>query len=56
VLDLLPTGTMDNNTFPYTQESGSFATAAETAEGTAKPEAALTLTDAEASPRRSRTG
>jgi HK97 family phage major capsid protein len=48
VLDLLPTGTMDNNTFPYTQESGSFATAAETAEGTAKPEAALTLTDAEA--------
>jgi hypothetical protein len=48
VLDLLPTGTMDNNTFPYTQESGSFGTAAETPEGAAKPEAAFTLTDAEA--------
>jgi HK97 family phage major capsid protein len=48
VLDLLPTGTMNNNTFPYTQESGSFSTAVETAEGGAKYEAALTLTDAEA--------
>jgi HK97 family phage major capsid protein len=48
VLDLIPTGTMDNNTFPYTQEGGSFGTAAETAEGGLKPEAALTLTDAEA--------
>jgi HK97 family phage major capsid protein len=48
VLDLIPTGTMDANTFPYTQESGSFATAVETAEGSAKPEAALTLTDQEA--------
>jgi signal peptide peptidase SppA len=28
VLDLIPTGTMDNNTFPYTKESGSFGTAA----------------------------
>jgi hypothetical protein len=45
VLDLLPTGTMDNNTFPYTKESGSFGTAVETAEGIAKAEAALTLTD-----------
>jgi HK97 family phage major capsid protein len=48
VLDLLPTGTMDNNTFPYTKESGSFGTAAETAEGVRKPEAAVTLTDDEA--------
>jgi HK97 family phage major capsid protein len=48
VLDLLPTGTMTGNTLPYTQESGSFTTAAETAEGDVKPEAALTLTDAEA--------
>jgi HK97 family phage major capsid protein len=48
VLDLLPTGTMDNNTFPYTKESGSFGTAVETAEGIAKAEAALTLTDDEA--------
>jgi HK97 family phage major capsid protein len=48
VLDLIPTGTMDNNSFPYTKESGSFGTAAETAEGIAKSEAALTLTDDEA--------
>lgn len=48
VLDLIPTGTMDNNSFPYTQESGSFDTAAETAEGGLKPEAAIVLTDAEA--------
>lgn len=48
VLDLLPTGTMDNNSLPYTQESGSFATAAETAEGSAKPEAGVTFTDATA--------
>jgi HK97 family phage major capsid protein len=48
VLDLLPTGTMAANTFPYTQEGGSFATAVEVAEGGLKPEAALTLTDAEA--------
>lgn len=48
ILDLIPTGTMDHNTLPYTQESGSFATAAETAEGETKPEAAVTFTDAEA--------
>lgn len=48
ILDLIPTGTMDQNTLPYTQESGSFATAAETAEGIAKPEAAVTFTDATA--------
>jgi HK97 family phage major capsid protein len=48
VLDLIPTGTMDNNTFPYTQESGAFTGAAETAEGDPKPEAGITFTDAEA--------
>jgi HK97 family phage major capsid protein len=45
ILDLIPTGTMDQNTLPYTQESGSFATAVETAEGGLKPEAAVTFTD-----------
>lgn len=45
VLDLLPTGTMDGNSIPYTEESGSLDTAAETAEGAAKPEAAWTPTD-----------
>lgn len=48
ILDLLPTGTMSENTLPYTQESGSFDTAAETGEGTLKPEGALVLTDQEA--------
>jgi HK97 family phage major capsid protein len=48
VLDLIPTGTMDMNTFPYTQEGGAFTGAAETAEGTAKPEVGVTFTDAEA--------
>lgn len=48
VLDLLPTGTMDGRTLPYSQESGSFATATETAEGVLKPEAGITLTDQEA--------
>jgi HK97 family phage major capsid protein len=51
VLDLLPTGTMDQNTFPYTQESGPLTGAAETAEGIAKPEGAVTYTDAEATAR-----
>lgn len=51
VLDLLPTGTMDGNTFPYTVESGAFTGAAETDEGAAKPEAAITFTDAEATAR-----
>lgn len=46
VLDLIPVGAMDQNSLPYTQEGGSFATAAETTEGTAKPEAAITFTDA----------
>lgn len=48
ILDLIPTGTTDSNVIPYTQESGTFAGAAETAEGTLKPEAAVTFTDAEA--------
>jgi HK97 family phage major capsid protein len=51
VLDLIPTGTMDANTFPYTQEGGAFTGAAETAEGGLKPEAAITFTDAEATAR-----
>ncbi len=49
VLDLIPTDTMEGQKMPYTRESGSFATAAETAEGTTKPEAAITYTDEEAS-------
>lgn len=48
VLDLIPTGTMNNNTLPYTQESGSFATATEVVEGDLKPEAGVTFTDATA--------
>jgi hypothetical protein len=48
VLDLIPKGTMDHNTLPYTVESGSFTTAAETAEGATKPEGEVTFTDAEA--------
>jgi hypothetical protein len=48
VLDILPTGTMDSNTLPYTVESGSFAGPAETLEGELKPEAAVTFTDATA--------
>jgi HK97 family phage major capsid protein len=45
VLDLLPTGPMDGNSIPYTEESGSLDTAAETAEGVAKPEGAWVPTD-----------
>lgn len=48
VLDILPTGTMDGNSIPYTEESGSLDTAAEVAEGSAKGEAAWTPTDKEA--------
>lgn len=47
-LDLLPTGTMDNNTLPYTREEGSFLTAKPTKEGEVKPESGVTFTDAEA--------
>jgi hypothetical protein len=48
ILDLLPSGTMDNNTLPYTVEGGSFTGAAETVEGALKPEAGVTFTDATA--------
>lgn len=48
LLDLLPVGTMDSRTLPYTQEAGSLGTALETAEGDLKPEASVTFTDAEA--------
>jgi hypothetical protein len=48
VLDLLPTGTMNENTFPYTQESGALTGVGETTEGSTKPEAAVTYTDATA--------
>lgn len=48
VLDIIPTGTMDNNTLPYTREEGSFTTATGVKEGATKPEAAITFTDAEA--------
>jgi hypothetical protein len=47
VLDLIPTGTMDANSFPYVRESGSY-NAVEVAEGAAKPEGAVTYTDDEA--------
>jgi HK97 family phage major capsid protein len=48
ILDLIPTGVMDQNTLPYTVESGSFETARETAEGALKPEAEVVFTDATA--------
>lgn len=48
ILDLIPTGVMDGNSIPYTRVSGSFDTAAETPESTAKPEAAVGFTDATA--------
>lgn len=47
VLDLIPTGTTDGNSVPYTQEGGTFA-AAETLESAAKPEDGVTFTDATA--------
>jgi HK97 family phage major capsid protein len=45
VLDLIPIGTADGNSVPYTQESGTFG-ALETAEGASKPEDGVTFTDA----------
>ncbi len=48
LLDLIPTGATDGNSVPYTQESGPFTGALETAEGSAKPEASMTYTDADA--------
>lgn len=44
VLDLIPTGTMNGNTVPYTQEGGTYG-ALETAEGTTKPQDGGTFTD-----------
>lgn len=48
LLDIIPSSTMDGSNVPYTQESGAFTGPAETTEGTAKPEAGVTYTDAEA--------
>jgi HK97 family phage major capsid protein len=48
IVDLIPVATMDENTLPYTKESGSFAGAKTVKEGLAKPEAGPTWTDAEA--------
>jgi HK97 family phage major capsid protein len=47
ILDILPTATMNGNLLPYTVESGSFL-AAETAEGSTKPEDSVIYTDASA--------
>lgn len=48
VLDLMRRAPAENKVTPYVVESGSFDTAAETAEATDKPPAAATYTDAEA--------
>lgn len=45
ILDLISVGSMDSNTVPYVQESGSLTFAVEQTEGSAKAEGALTLTD-----------
>jgi Phage capsid family len=47
VLDLIPVSPLDSRSFGYMQESGTWAGAAETAEGAVKPEGDVTLTDAE---------
>ena len=47
LLDLIPTQGMDSRSFAYSQESGSFDTAAETSEGAVKPQAELDLAEAE---------
>lgn len=48
ILDLIPAATLDAGSgFHYLQESGDLTTAAETAEGSLKPEADLVLDDAE---------
>jgi HK97 family phage major capsid protein len=47
ILDLIPTSPMDSRSFGYMQEGGSWAGAAETAEGAVKPEGDITLTEAE---------
>ncbi|MEJ7891718.1 MAG: phage major capsid protein [Solirubrobacteraceae bacterium] len=48
VLDVIATGTMEGSSVPYTVENGSFDTAAETTEGTLKPEGVGVYTDANA--------
>ncbi len=48
ILDLIPTGTTDGNSVPYTVESGAFTGPVEVAEGGTKPEAGVTYTDADA--------
>jgi hypothetical protein len=48
LLDLIPTDTMTSRSFGYLQEGGTFAGAAETAEGAVKPEGQVTLTEKEA--------
>jgi len=47
LLDLIPTQPMEGKSFDYTQESGSFDTAAETSEATIKPTGDVILTDAQ---------
>ena len=48
LLDLIPSAGLDAKVLPYVQETGSFDTAAETAETSVKPTGEMTLTDAEA--------
>jgi len=47
LLDLIPSAAMEGRSFDYTQESGSFDTAAETPELAIKPEASVGLIDAQ---------
>jgi hypothetical protein len=47
LLDLIPTSPAEGNTVPYIVESGPFTGAAETAEGTVKPEMEIDLADGE---------
>ncbi len=47
LLDLIPTQPMDSRSFGYSQETGSFDTACETAEAQIKPAAELDLDEAE---------
>lgn len=49
ILDIIPTGTMDKDTIPYTRESGDFdAGVGEVVEGELKPESGVEYTDATA--------
>ncbi len=45
ILDLIPTSTMEGNSFAYTQESGVLDSAAETAELSVKPQGNVAFTD-----------